>query len=218
MPGEATAAGIQTALETAPPAVTLTCKGPAVSIFDGTTARMAVAVCDRTVAGSPPMVSCAFDPKPAPSAATVSPGDKEPAIRLAVLITESRRVAGAGGRAILLAKTVVGVDPASRMFPLPSGTTPASLNGCAFPTNVEKSREDSVGSNPATYPEPAVPEKFPCEGARVGNALEVVLPPVIALPDESIAMLLPALIPSPLSRVALRISERPLSSFITKAG
>src|ERR1700683_1771662 len=103
MPGEATAAGIQTALETAPPAVTLTCKGPVVSISEGTTARMVVAVCERTVAGPPPMVSCASDPKPTPSAAMVSPGDKEPAIRLAAFTTESRRVAGAGGRAILLA-------------------------------------------------------------------------------------------------------------------
>ena len=91
------------------------------------------------------------------------------------------------------------------------------MNGPS-PTNVENSREDRVGSNPATYPEPAVPEKFPWEGASVGKALEVVLPPVIALPEESMAMLLPVLIPSPLRSVALRIWERPLSSFITKAG
>src|ERR1022692_2829858 len=87
------------------------------------------------------MVNCAFGPKPAPRATMVSPGDRDPAIRLAGLITESRRVAGAGGSAILLAYTVVGVDPASRMFPLPSGTTPARVNGPP-PTNVEKSRSE----------------------------------------------------------------------------
>ncbi|MGA2578011.1 MAG: hypothetical protein ABSH24_18485 [Bryobacteraceae bacterium] len=44
MPGEAAAAGIQTALETALPEMTWTCKGPVVSISEGTTAWMAVAV------------------------------------------------------------------------------------------------------------------------------------------------------------------------------
>src|SRR5713226_4415975 len=151
-----------------------------------------------------------------------SPGDKPKPISLAKLTTESSRMAGAGGKAILLAITVVptvkeypgssrrkllleaSVDPASKIFPLPSGIAPRAEKDLLSPRYVEKRNWDKLGSNPATKPERGA--KDPWKGARVGKTFESVTPLTIMLPDdESTATLCPLSYASPPSRVAARI-------------